>query len=124
MRRLLLVCWIVSWPVLLLLMLAPIDNGPSWVSDKLVHCVAYGAMTLVAFIATRRLVPFLWMIAVTILLSTSIEFAQGYAPWRQVDPLDIAANLSGIFLAAMIGLTWLSLGGGVGRRATASTLRT
>ncbi len=42
-----------------------------------------------------------------ILMGVGIEFLQGMHPMRQFDVIDMFANMSGVIIALVAGLTWL-----------------
>lgn len=79
--------------------------------DKLVHICMYGGLCLLIWIEYLRIHPainrtrmFIGGILLPALLSGSIELAQSYlTEHRGGDWLDLAANILGIVLAALVG---------------------
>ena len=75
----------------------PFEIGEPW--DKLWHFLAYGALTLLLWIATDARRPLL-VVAVVMLLGGIDELRQAWLPGRSADPLDFLADLSAAFFTA------------------------
>jgi VanZ family protein len=67
--------------------------------DKVWHCLAYGALTLLLWIATDGRRPLL-VVAAVMLLGGFDELRQAWLPSRSADPLDFLADLAAAFVTA------------------------
>ena len=79
----------------------PFEIVEPW--DKVWHFLAYGALTLLLWIATRGHRPVL-VVAAVMLLGGIDELRQAWLPSRSADPFDFLADLAAAFTtAACIG---------------------
>jgi VanZ family protein len=75
----------------------PFEIVEPW--DKAWHFLAYGALTLLLWIATQGRRPVL-VVAAVMLLGGIDELRQAWMPNRSADPLDFLADLSAAFVTA------------------------
>src|SRR5688500_6664781 len=75
----------------------PFELVEPW--DKVWHCLAYGALTLLLWIATGGRRPVL-VVAAVMLLGGFDELRQGWLPARSADASDFLADLAGAFVTA------------------------
>jgi VanZ family protein len=75
----------------------PFELGEPW--DKVWHFLAYGALTLLLWIATGGRRPVL-VVAAVMLLGGIDELRQAWLPERSADPLDFLADLAAAFATA------------------------
>src|SRR5688572_24634318 len=75
----------------------PFEIVEPW--DKAWHCLAYGALTLLLWIATDGRRPVL-VVGVVMLLGGLDELRQAWLPNRSADALDLLADLGAAFVTA------------------------
>jgi VanZ family protein len=88
-----LVLWIAVTAVALTV---PIKNPPKVIQrggDKIVHTALFTVMG----VAAQAAAPWVSLL-VTVPIATGLELAQKTLPWREYNPVDMAANLVGIVL--------------------------
>jgi VanZ family protein len=75
----------------------PFEIGEPW--DKVWHFLAYGALTLLLWMATGGRRPVL-VVAAVMLLGGLDELRQAWLPARSADPFDFLADLAAAFVTA------------------------
>jgi VanZ family protein len=75
----------------------PFEMGEPW--DKVWHFLAYGALTLLLWMATGGRRPVL-VVAAVMLLGGVDELRQAWLPNRSADPFDFLADLAAAFVTA------------------------
>jgi VanZ family protein len=105
------VCFVIALVGVAWASLEPIDQvpGPTNLSDKLLHLVAYAALGITAALAQRRLRIILTIVVLT-LFGFLIEVLQGRTGYRSFDLHDLLADAVGaafgvLLVATILGFT-------------------
>jgi VanZ family protein len=109
MQRLMLVLWLLAWPLLAVALVMPVPSVDLPGGDKLVHLGIFAAMALGAAATTSRLGAYAALLGVTLALGAGLEGLQALVPWRSFELADIRANWLGTFTGGTLGLFWLAL---------------
>jgi VanZ family protein len=109
-RSILFWLWCLAWPVIAVLMLAPLSSPASVsYSDLIAHFLVFGCMAFGAVGFARRGTHLTLLAVATVVAGVVLEFAQGLVPYRTFDILDMGANALGAMVGYAGALTVLLL---------------
>ena len=111
--------WCLTWMVVLVVSLRPLQQMPFGLPDKLIHFAGYGAMTAAAATFCHEARGLLRWSAFTILMGGLVEVAQHFVPMRSMSIHDFLADGAGAVGGLLLGILWLTLVVRPLRRATA-----
>ena len=101
--------WCVTWLVVLVASLWPLQQMPFGLPDKLVHFTCYAAMTSAAATFCHEVRGLLRWFAFTIVMGGLIEVAQHFAPMRSMSFGDFLADAAGAACGLLLALLWLAV---------------
>ena len=100
--------WCVTWLVVLVASLWPLQQMPFGLPDKLVHFACYAAMTAAVATFCQKLRGLLRWFVFTIVMAGLIEAAQHFAPMRSMSFDDFLADAAGAACGLLLALLWLA----------------
>lgn len=108
-RRVLFCLWCLSWLVVLIASLRPMQALPFGMSDKLIHFLCYAAMTAAVAGFCHDASGVLRWAAFVVLMGGLVEIGQHFVPMRSMDIDDFLADTAGAAGGVLLALLWLAV---------------
>ena len=101
--------WCLTWMVVLVVSLRPLQQMPLGLPDKLIHFAGYAAMTAAVATFCHEALGLLRWSAFTIVMGGLVEVAQHFAPMRSMSFDDFLADAAGAVCGLTLALLWLAV---------------
>jgi glycopeptide antibiotics resistance protein len=109
-KKILFGLWCLAWPIIALLLLAPLSNPIEMsYSDLIAHFLIFACLAFTTVGFSHRGTELTLLAGATVAGGVALEFAQGLVPYRTFDILDMGANALGTMVGYAGALTVLLL---------------